>query len=816
MAPRSTNAIVTFRAGTEIAGVGFLVDDRRILTCAHVVNQVLGRAHEDRGKPSAPIEIEFSLVEGHPTAMAQVTLWGPAREDADEQLSDIAGLELLPAENAPPGMTPPGIAKPRPDTVVHLYGYPADRPRPGGAWTVATLRHRVRTGLIQLDSNEGAAHRVQPGYSGSPLLDARERVVGMLVTASTRGDQHDGYAIPGERLRSVWPRAVRPPAAPLSKPDLPPLPRRKWLIPVALVVVLVALLGIWRPWEPASVAARTDCVPLEVSVSTEKDGLVAELAEAYNAAGRTFDGDRCARVHTTAFTSGTAQTALATGWPAGVVEGRPRPQVWLPTSSMWLDLLRFAGKGDQIVGTPRSVTSSVLVVAMRESRAKVMRDRKKGDIGWADILTLAQDEQGWGAFGHSDWGRFVLGRDNPHYSTSGLAATVATYFAAVRNPDGITVNDLSKGEVTGFVRGIESSVLRYGKDATEFMGDLYKEDRGRASTEPFVDAVVVQEQLVYLYDKGAPTGDLADLNRGERPRERMVAVHPSEGTVQLDHPFVVLSSASPAQRAAAADFYAFLTEDAQQQRFIDLGFRERAHPERPTEQLASTVGASTQDVRRFVPLPEPAVLHAIQQAWDGIRKRARVLLVIDVSDSMNDPVDKQDPESGTKIDLVRPAAKRGLELLGADDEVGIWTFADDKAELLPMSRVGDVRSRLPDIVDGLVTGENTSLYRTTCAAKDAVQNGLDPSRINAVVVLSDGRNHPADEPGRGELIRCVDAANQETSVRIFTVPYGADADTALLTQIADITKAQYYDEAVDPKNIDEVMVSVFSNFGGVR
>jgi len=34
-----------------------------------------------------------------------------------------------------------------------------------------------------------------------------------------------------------------------------------------------------------------------------------------------------------------------------------------------------------------------------------------------------------GAFGHPEWGAFTLGKTNPHFSTSGLNATVGTYFA---------------------------------------------------------------------------------------------------------------------------------------------------------------------------------------------------------------------------------------------------------------------------------------------------------------------------------------------------------------------------------------------------
>jgi Ca-activated chloride channel homolog len=390
---------------------------------------------------------------------------------------------------------------------------------------------------------------------------------------------------------------------------------------------------------------------------------------------------------------------------------------------------------------------------------------------------------------------------------------VATYFAAVRRRDGITEADLANGNVTSFVRDIDSSVLRYGDEATEFMQLLYDEDRKGRVDQPYISAVVIQEQLVYLYDKGAPRGDPTQLGRGQKPNERLLAVHPSEGTVELDHPFVTLSSATPAQRAAAADFSAFLREDAQQQRFVDLGFRELSRPTRQTEQLAKVVGGSTRDSQRFFALPEPTVLAAIQKAWDGTRKRARVLLVLDVSDSMNDPADPRVPAGGTKLDRLKPAAKRGLALLGDEDQVGIWTFADTTTVRLPLSRVGDVRSRLDGIVDGLDTAGVTALHTTVRGAKDELQRTLDHDRINAIVLLSDGRNFPRDDAGRAALLDAVDAANQETSVRIFTVPYGADADTALLGEIAKRSRALYYDEAINPKNIDEVMVSVFSNFG---
>ena len=46
-------------------------------------------------------------------------------------------------------------------------------------------------------------------------------------------------------------------------------------------------------------------------------------------------------------------------------------------------------------------------------------------VGFSDILDLARNQQGWGAFGHPEWGPFKLGKTNPNFSTSGLAALIA-------------------------------------------------------------------------------------------------------------------------------------------------------------------------------------------------------------------------------------------------------------------------------------------------------------------------------------------------------------------------------------------------------
>lgn len=136
-------------------------------------------------------------------------------------------------------------------------------------------------------------------------------------------------------------------------------------------------------------------------------------------------------------------------------------------------------------------------------------------------------------------------------------------------------------------------------------------------------------------------------------------VYPQDGTLQLDHPFIVLASATADQRAVAEDFYQFLISDEQQQRFAELGFRPRGSAERPTRELVETIGVPANQDLKFVDLPDGELLEAMLDRWDKVRRRARVLLVIDVSGSMNDPVDDpnkvQDP---TKLQLLIPARRR--------------------------------------------------------------------------------------------------------------------------------------------------------------
>lgn len=600
----------------------------------------------------------------------------------------------------------------------------------------------------------------------------------------------------------------------------PPAGNRRLPMIIAIVVGLVLIVATYlvlRPDGPAGPddsnrAARGDCIPIEVNASLEKGALMAEMADSYNGTGRTFDG-RCASVSVHKTTSGAAMQAIAAGWNPDR-DGAPTPQVWSPSASLWLDLLAQQGATSdnpvRIEGARPLVTQSPVVLAMPRPMAEAL-GWPNAKIGWSDVLALSSDPDGWGSRGHPEWGRFAFGKDNPHLSTSGLAATVTTYYAATGRSSDLVAADITDPKVMDFVRSVESGVLHYADEAMKFLANLAEADaQGKAMS--YVSAVVLQEQLVHLYNEGNPTGDRALFGKGRKPQVPLVAVHPADGTLMLDHPYVTLPSASEDQQAAAADFLSYLQEGDQQRRFVELGFRDQqGHLDEPR---ARSVGAPTGTAPLTINSPGPEVLAKILDGWDTLRKKAQVMLVLDVSGSMEEPTGS----GKTKMEAAKQAAIAALDLLHPEDEVGLWTFstgangaAQPYTEHVPLSRIGSSKAKLIAAIKGLRPKGGTALYHTIRAAHDHLVDRFSPDRINAVVVLTDGKNEYPRDNDLDQLLRDLDATDRELPVRVFSIAFGEKSDLGVLERISKASRAAAYD-ARDPDTIDKVFVSVLSNF----
>ena len=68
-------------ADGRMDGAGFLVGERHILTCAHVVARALGLTDDAPEKPQVPVSLDIPRVAPRQLLTARVVLWRPPRTD---------------------------------------------------------------------------------------------------------------------------------------------------------------------------------------------------------------------------------------------------------------------------------------------------------------------------------------------------------------------------------------------------------------------------------------------------------------------------------------------------------------------------------------------------------------------------------------------------------------------------------------------------------------------------------------------------------------------------------------------------------------
>ncbi|GAB2959624.1 substrate-binding and VWA domain-containing protein [Micromonospora polyrhachis] len=572
---------------------------------------------------------------------------------------------------------------------------------------------------------------------------------------------------------------------------------RSWL---PYVVAVVAGLGVITATYLVVRPDPTGCVPLVVSSSSEKSSLISDIAEDYNSKDRRFGG-HCAAVTVHGLNSGEAMEALAVGWKKDGTEMDGRPQVWLPTSTLWTEQLTLRNPDALPLGSYPSIANSPLVIAIPKEQGAALQ-KHSGGFGWGDVLGVS-NQDGWATFGHPEWGKFAFSKDNPALSTSGLAATIATYYAATKKTRDLTVNDLNRPEVTQFVRGIEANVSHYTDDVVDLLRRRAEADlsRGDDSTRADISAMVMQESLVYLYNKGKLSPE------GVPPRMPLAVLHPREGTYQLNHPYVVLPGLNEEQRLAADDFRKFLQEEQQQKVVRDSGLRDRNG--NASADAIKSMEAYGAPARAYFAEPDPAVVNAILENWKKLSKKANILFAIDTSGSM------KDPNNPYRLQKATEAAGKGLALLGAEDRVALWSFSSKQHPKAPYSE----RIPLSKFDHGVFAGKlaelraegDTALYATVRAAHQHLLKKYDPNRINAVVVLTDGENTDPVDNDLAALLRDI-RLDPERPVKVFCIAFDKDSDLAALDKIAKASGGKAFN-AQNPEKIDEVFELVVRSFG---
>jgi hypothetical protein len=213
--PESVEAsLVRIRtAEGRVVGAGFLVGERHVLTCAHVVVQALSLSDHSAETPQGGVLLDFPLIAPRTPLTASVVQWCPPSSDGR---GDIAGLEL---QSDPPARTEVvrfAPAKNMWEHVFRAFGFPAGYD--DGVWATGRLLGRQATGWVMIEGVKTQGFGVVPGFSGTPVWDVQAQgVVGMVVAASRPAETKAAFVIPLDVLVAAWPLIT----VPLGEPRNP-------------------------------------------------------------------------------------------------------------------------------------------------------------------------------------------------------------------------------------------------------------------------------------------------------------------------------------------------------------------------------------------------------------------------------------------------------------------------------------------------------------------------------------------------------------------------------------------------------------------
>ena len=475
-----------------------------------------------------------------------------------------------------------------------------------------------------------------------------------------------------------------------------------------------------------------------------------------------------------------------------IVAGTLNPTVWSPASSAYVpvvsDAWRQSHADDLVVGTPKDLVLSPIVIAMWQPMAEALGWPDK-PLGWGDIAALATSPDGWVGYGFPEWGSFKLGHTHPNFSNSGILSVIAEAYAGAGKQRDLTLDDVHNPKVKEFMAEVESSIIHYGESTGFFATRMF--ERGPS----YLSAAVMYENLVVAQQTKVLNNEVAQIP--------VVAIYPKEGTFWSNHPYIILNApwVTAEQKEAAQLFQDFLLDKSQQLQAMEYGFR----PADPSISLSSPLdtqhGVDPQQPQTVLEVPSAEVITAVQELWrKEAKKPVDLVVVMDVSGSME----------GEKINAARKSLIDFVNLLDDRDRLQIILFSDQLITLTPLSTLGEKRQEVVQRVGGIIEGGDTRLYDAVDMAYEALSAEGDTSHIRAIVALTDG-NDTASELTLDRLLQKVGNLSEGgNATKVFTIGFGSNADKKILTQIAESTGAKQYDS--NPDTIHEIYTEIATFF----
>jgi Ca-activated chloride channel family protein len=292
--------------------------------------------------------------------------------------------------------------------------------------------------------------------------------------------------------------------------------------------------------------------------------------------------------------------------------------------------------------------------------------------------------------------------------------------------------------------------------------------------------------------------------RLDPPHEKLVPIYPRDGVYEADNPAAILhgSWVSPTQAAAAADFVRFARTAKGQAIVRANGYRD-IHDQ--TSPAVSHVALTVHNVH-VLPTPDAATLSAVQASFPSVRKPARVLFLVDVSGSMGFHI----RPGTTRLQAAESAIVAALNYFNGTDRLGLAAFSNRPGSgiqpglISPIQPLAKGRRAFLAALKTLHAGLQTPLYQAVERSATQMADTYQPNEINAIILLSDGRNHTRLGGSRRQMLRVLAQVHARVPILVFTLAYGHRADTATLAAIASATGAHYFN-ATNPDTIKQVL-----------
>ncbi|EFO79850.1 von Willebrand factor type A [Oscillochloris trichoides DG-6] len=518
--------------------------------------------------------------------------------------------------------------------------------------------------------------------------------------------------------------------------------RTSFLLLIVIVTSLLAACGDTNTSGPSANALR-----ISIAYSPEKEAWLTERIAIFNSQNQRI-GDRPIFVEGINKSSGAARTEIK--------NDTLQVTVWSPSASTWLEVLRQETSNQGVAVSNEPLVLTPVVIGMWQPMAEAL-GWPNTPIGWSDMLELINNPEGWGAYGHPEWGRFSWGHTDPEISTTALSTLIAEFYAATNKQKGLTSADVQSETSQQFIRDLGQGIKHYGYNTLVFSQNMKKFGMSYISAFPMEEITLI------------------DFNKVNPPPTPLVAIYPEEGTFWHDNPYIVMASATPEEQQAAKVFYDFLLNEESQRLAMNYGFRPANVSVPLADPISMAYGVQPQGVQTILEVPKADVIVAVKNSWAINRKRADIILVVDISGSME----------GDKLEMTRAGLESFLMRILPDDRVGMITFSSSATEVVAPAALSENRMQLQMAISEMSATGKTAVFDAVELARQSLEAlpSTGEDRMKAIVLLSDGADN-ASRITLADLERNFD----ETGVSIFPVAYGADADRSILDAIAEFSR----------------------------